>query len=181
MADNKQIAADVLEAIGGRENVRSVQHCMTRLRFNLVDASVVDDEAVKAVRGAMGVAKQGGQYQVVIGTNVPEVYGEIISLAGLAAEKAVDENLDAVDEKAPFTPKAVLDNVLNYLSGSVVPLIPVLVGGARHRTRIPPNCRAHPRARGRRPVQDVRGRLRTHALESCFRGFALHLPLQHGV
>lgn len=134
MADNKQIAADVLAAVGGKENVRSVQHCMTRLRFNLVDASVVDDEAVKGVRGAMGVAKQGGQYQVVIGTNVPEVYDEIISLAGLAAEEAVDENLDAVGEKAPFTPKAVLDNVLNYLSGSVVPLIPVLVGGALFKT-----------------------------------------------
>ncbi len=114
--------------------MRSVQHCMTRLRFNLVDTSIVDDEAVKAVRGAMGVAKQGGQYQVIIGTNVPEVYDELTSLAGVSAEAAIDENLDAAGEKAPLTPKAVLDNVLNYLSGSVVPLIPVIVGGALFKT-----------------------------------------------
>lgn len=135
MADNKQIAVDVLEAVGGRENVRSVQHCMTRLRFTLADESIADDAAVKGVKGVMGVAKQGGQYQVIIGTNVPEVYGEIVSRAGLAAEEAVDENLDAsVGEKAPLAPKSMLDNVLNYLSGSVVPLIPVLVGGALFKT-----------------------------------------------
>lgn len=71
MADNAQIARDVLAAVGGKENVRSVQHCMTRLRFNLVDEASVNDDEVKAVKGAMGVAKQGGQYQVIIGTNFP--------------------------------------------------------------------------------------------------------------
>ncbi|MBQ9620777.1 MAG: PTS glucose/sucrose transporter subunit IIB, partial [Atopobiaceae bacterium] len=124
MADNAQIARDVLAAVGGKENVRSVQHCMTRLRFNLVDESSVNDEDVKAVKGAMGVAKQGGQYQVIIGTNVPEVYAELTALAGLEAAAAVEENLDTAAEKPALTPKSVVDSILNYLSGSVVPLIP---------------------------------------------------------
>ncbi|MDO5107267.1 MAG: PTS transporter subunit EIIC [Coriobacteriaceae bacterium] len=134
MADNAQIARDVLAAVGGKENVRSVQHCMTRLRFNLVDESSVNDEDVKAVKGAMGVAKQGGQYQVIIGTNVPEVYAELTALAGLEAAAAVEENLDTAAEKPALTPKSVIDSILNYLSGSVVPLIPVLVGGALFKT-----------------------------------------------
>ena len=134
MADNKQIATDVLAAVGGKENVKSVLHCMTRLRFNLVDESKVNDDEVKAVNGALGVAKQGGQYQVIIGTNVTEVYEELTKLGGFDQAAAVDENLDEPAEKAPLTPKTVLDNVLNYLSGSVVPLIPVLVGGALFKT-----------------------------------------------
>ena len=135
MADNKQIAADVLAAVGGKENVKSVLHCMTRLRFNLVDESIVNDDEVKAVKGALGVAKQGGQYQVIIGTNVPEVYKELTEMAGLGAEKAVDENLDESEApKGKLTPKEIGNNILNYLSGSVVPLIPVLVGGALFKT-----------------------------------------------
>ena len=132
MADNKQIAADVLEAVGGKENVRSVMHCMTRLRFNLVDESIVNDDEVKAVKGTLGIAKTGGQYQVLIGTNVPEVYKELTAMAELDAKAAIEEDLDTPKEK--LTPKSVANNVLNYLSGSVVPLIPVLITGALFKT-----------------------------------------------
>lgn len=126
MADNKQIATDVLAAVGGKENVESVMHCMTRLRFNLKDESIVNDDEVKAVKGAMGVAKQGGQYQVIIGTNVPEVYDALVA-QGIKAGGEVDENLDAAPKKFEWTPKNVLNAILNYLSGSVVPLVPVLM------------------------------------------------------
>ena len=134
MADNKQIAADVLAAVGGKENVKSVLHCMTRLRFNLNDESIVDDEEVKAVKGALGVARQGGQYQVIIGTNVPEVYDEVVALGGFNAKEAVEENLDAADEKFVWSPKNIADAILNYLSGSVVPLVPVLMTAGLFKT-----------------------------------------------
>ena len=134
MADNKQIAADVLQAVGGKENVASVMHCMTRLRFNLKDESIVNDEEVKAVNGALGVAKQGGQYQVIIGTNVPEVYDELVAIGEFEAKASVEENLDEDKPKGKLTPKEIGDKILNYLSGSVVPLIPVLVGGALFKT-----------------------------------------------
>jgi PTS system beta-glucosides-specific IIC component len=133
MADNKQIAADVLNAVGGKENVTKVIHCMTRLRFNLVDDSIPNDDEVKGIKGVLGVMRQGGMYQVIIGTTVPEVYEELCKLGGFAAEAAVDENLDE-DKKFEWTPKNVLDTVLNYLSGSVVPLVPVLMTAGLFKT-----------------------------------------------
>ena len=125
MADNKKIAADVLEAVGGKENVRNATHCMTRLRFNLKDESIVSDDAVKAVDGVLGVVRQGGQYQVIIGQKVPHVYKELCSVAGLEEQAAVDENLDDAGEKK-LTPKAVGAAILDYLSGSMVPIVPII-------------------------------------------------------
>ncbi|MGI6230436.1 MAG: PTS transporter subunit EIIC [Tractidigestivibacter sp.] len=132
MADNKQIATDVLQAVGGPENVSAVFHCMTRLRFELKDRSAVSDDTVKAVDGVLGVQEKGGQYQIIIGTNVPEVYDELCKQGGFEAKEAVDENLDAPKEK--LTWKKVGSNILDYLSGSVVPLIPVLITGALFKT-----------------------------------------------
>lgn len=133
MADNAKIAGDVLAAVGGKENVNSALHCMTRLRFTLKDESVVNDDTVKNIPGVLGVAKTGGQYQVIIGTNVPEVYNEVVKL-GVAAGGEVDENLDADVAKKKLTPKEIGNNILNYLSGSVVPLIPVLIAGGLFKT-----------------------------------------------
>lgn len=73
MASNKQIAESVLQAVGGKENVTNVTHCMTRLRFNLKDTSIPDKEEVKKLAGVLGVAEGGGQFQVVIGNNVNKV------------------------------------------------------------------------------------------------------------
>lgn len=133
MADNAKIAEDVLAAVGGKENVNSALHCMTRLRFTLKDESVVNDDTVKNIPGVLGVAKTGGQYQVIIGTNVPEVYDEVVKL-GVAAGGEVDESLDADVAKKKLTPKEIGNNILNYLSGSVVPLIPVLIAGGLFKT-----------------------------------------------
>lgn len=133
MADNKQIATDVLAAVGGKDNVRNVLHCMTRLRFTLADESIVDDSVVKGIKGVMGTMKQGGMYQVVIGTNVPEVYDELCKIGSFSAEAAIDENLDE-DGKFELTPKGILDAALNYLSGAVVPLVPVLMTGGLFKT-----------------------------------------------
>lgn len=134
MADNAKIAADVLAAVGGKDNVDSVFHCMTRLRFQLKDRSVVSDDTVKAVKGVMGIQEKGGQYQVIIGTNVPDVYDQIVA-AGVSAGGSVDENADkASAEKTPLTAKGVCDAVLDYLSGSVVPLIPILITGGFFKT-----------------------------------------------
>ncbi len=133
MADNKQIATDVLDAVGGKENVSKVIHCATRLRFNLVDDNVPVDEDVKAIKGVLGVMKQGGMYQVIIGPSVPEVYDELTKL-GVGGGGSIDENLDDAPAKFEWTPKNVLDAVLNYLSGSVVPLVPVLMTAGLFKT-----------------------------------------------
>lgn len=132
MADNQKIAQGVLAAVGGKENVNNALHCMTRLRFTLKDESVVNDDEVKAIDGVLGVQKKGGQYQVVIGTNVPEVYDAVVKM-GVAAGGSVDEKVEE-DVKKEVTAKGIGNAVLDYLSGSVVPLIPVLITGAFFQT-----------------------------------------------
>lgn len=125
MADNAKIARDVLAAVGGKDNITQATHCMTRLRLNLKDANVPKDEEVKKIQGVLGVVRAGGQYQVIIGSNVPKVYTEVCSLTGLAEQKAIPENLDAPKEK--LTLKKIGGNIMNYLAGSMTPLIPILM------------------------------------------------------
>lgn len=125
MTDNKKIAADVLEAVGGKENVTFVAHCMTRLRFNLKDIDAPDIKEVKKIGGVLGAQISGGQFQVIVGQNVPKVYDELCKIGGFAKQDAIDENLDAPKQK--LTPKVIGNNILNYLSSSMVPMIPVLM------------------------------------------------------
>ena len=74
--DYESIAKKILQRVGGKENVISLVHCMTRLRFTLKDESIVDDEAVKKTKGVMGIMKKAGQYQISIGNDVANVYAE---------------------------------------------------------------------------------------------------------
>lgn len=92
--NNREIAENVLKAVGGAENVSNATHCMTRLRLNLKDDSIPKDDEVKAIDGVLGVVRSGGQYQVVIGQNVPKVYAEVCNIGGFATKTAADENLD---------------------------------------------------------------------------------------
>ncbi len=125
MGNNRQIAEDVLSAVGGKDNVTRVTHCMTRLRLNLKDQSLADKERINAVSGVLGVVKTGGQYQIVIGNNVDDVYKEVCDIGKFQAEAAIDENLDTPKEK--FTLKKLGGNILDYLAGSITPLIPALM------------------------------------------------------
>jgi PTS system beta-glucosides-specific IIC component len=132
MADNAQIAREVLEAVGGKDNITSIAHCMTRLRINLKDESVPDDDRIKAIKGVLGCQWSGGQYQIIIGQNVPKVYDAIVKL-GVSAG-SIDENLDQNLEKRPWTAKRVGEAILNYLSKTMVTAIPVMMGAAMFRT-----------------------------------------------
>lgn len=125
MANNKKIAEDVLAAVGGVENITSVLHCMTRLRFTLKDIDVPDTDTVRDIDGVVGAQISGGQYQVIIGNNVPKVYDELCGMTGLAHQAAIDENLDGTKE--PLTLKGIGNSILNYVSGSVSPMIPLLM------------------------------------------------------
>lgn len=116
MTDNKKIAQDVLEAVGGKDNVCFATHCMTRLRLNLRDASAVDDSKVKAIDGVLGIQRVGRQYQVIIGQNVAKVYPEFTALAGVEEQDVIDENLDDSKDKEPMSLKKVGTAILDYLS-----------------------------------------------------------------
>ena len=130
--DNKKIAEDVLAAVGGASNVTNATHCMTRLRLNLKDQSIPNDNEVKKIKGVLGAQWSGGQYQVIIGQNVPKVYDAAIAL-GVKGEGSIDENLDD-GTKEPLTVKTAGKKALNYLSKTMCMTIPIIMGAAMFRT-----------------------------------------------
>ncbi|MDR1467965.1 MAG: PTS transporter subunit EIIB [Spirochaetaceae bacterium] len=75
--DFGKTAQGVLDGVGGKENVKSVVHCITRLRFTLVDSARANDDAVRETAGVVSVVRAGGLYQVVIGNDVREVFEEL--------------------------------------------------------------------------------------------------------
>lgn len=124
-------AEDVLKAVGGSDNIVSATHCMTRLRLNLVDEQKANDEAVKAIKGVIGVNHQLGQYQVIIGQTVDKVYAEF---AGLIGNKSQIQAADSDTPKKKLTVKETFSRVLDYLSGSMTPLIPAMITAAMFKT-----------------------------------------------
>ena len=90
MAKYTQLAEDIVDKVGGRENVKEVRHCVTRLRFYLKDESKANTEYLKKRDGAVTVMQAGGQYQVVIGNHVPEVYEEVLKVVNFATAGEVD-------------------------------------------------------------------------------------------
>lgn len=127
MADNKKIAEDVLNAVGGKENVNSVTHCMTRLRFILKDEGKAPVDAINKVNGVINTVRAGGQTQVIIGTHVDKVYDELCALGGFEKLAAVDENLDADAPKEKLTVKGVINNLMGVMSSCLTPILPVFI------------------------------------------------------
>lgn len=125
--DFKALAPQVLEAVGGKENVVSLTHCVTRLRFKLADESLADDAAIQAMPGVAGVNHVANQYQVIIGVGVDEAYDEVVRLVG---DKAAGGEVPEDDAAFDWSPKAIGNLVLDYLSGSLTPLIPMLIASA---------------------------------------------------
>jgi PTS system beta-glucosides-specific IIC component len=124
MAQYTDMCNQILANVGGKENVTGAVHCMTRLRLNLKDKGKVNVDAVKGVKGVLGAQFSGEQFQIIIGQTVSEVYPEFCAVAGVGAAAAIDENLD----KEPFDIKKVPSKMLDYISGSIAPILPILMG-----------------------------------------------------
>ncbi|PZT53850.1 beta-glucoside-specific PTS transporter subunit IIABC [Paenibacillus silvae] len=116
---HESTAAEILKLVGGEKNVDSVTHCATRLRFNLKDEKVANDEALKNVQGVVGVASSGGQYQVIIGNEVNNVYKALTQLGNFAK-----------DNDAPSVKKGKLTTLLDTISGIFTPILPAMIGCA---------------------------------------------------
>ncbi len=116
-------AKKILQRVGGKENVISLVHCMTRLRFTLKDESLVDDEAVKKTKGVMGVMKKAGQYQIIIGNDVANVFAELNKLGNFSNEAS---------KKAPEKQEkqGVFSMLMDTISGIMAPVIPAIIGAA---------------------------------------------------
>lgn len=120
--DYQSVAKKILERVGGKENVVSLIHCMTRLRFTLKDESVVDDELVKKTKGVMGVMKKAGQYQIIIGNDVANVYNELQKLGNFSNQK--------VTQPQKKENRNILSMLMDTISGIMTPVIPALIGAA---------------------------------------------------
>lgn len=112
------MAEDVLAAVGGKENIAGMTHCATRLRLNLHDESAVDDGAVKAVDGVINTVSKAGQYQILIGTEVPKLYERFESLVGGKGR----------NEVAKDNGGGAVARVFSAVSGIFAPLLPAMAG-----------------------------------------------------
>lgn len=134
MSTKTGTAEEIVAKLGGPQNIKSLTHCATRLRFELVDSSNVDAKAVGAIKGVMGAVPQAGdRYQVIIGGAVATVYNEIMSLPSMkkgGGAKLTDEEIKAAARSKTRGKRAWLDNFFEYLSDSFRPLLGVLLGAS---------------------------------------------------
>lgn len=126
----KEMARQIIQDIGGSGNVVSVTHCMTRLRFNLKDMSIPQDETIKQIAGVLGVARSGGQYQIIIGQTVNEVYDAVVAAGNLNQSAPVNEQVTEDLRTKKWTWKNVGNTILNKIAGSLTPLIPMLIAAS---------------------------------------------------
>jgi len=117
----KPLAEKILANVGGKENVASVVHCATRLRFTLKDASLAKTDVLKKTQGVLSVINAGGQYQIVIGPDVPEVYQEIIALGGFEAAAPIDDPEAEKEDK-----RSRLSKILEGIASIFQPIIPAI-------------------------------------------------------
>ena len=116
--DWNKVATEIVDLVGGKDNIKSVTHCITRLRFVLVDDSIPDDKKVGQVEGVIQVMRVGAQYQVVIGNHVGDAYDAVIAMM---PEKAAGE-VDADDgEAAPA--KFGIGALLDLVTGIFTPFL----------------------------------------------------------
>ena len=126
-------AREVVEAIGGSDNIKSVIHCFTRLRFSLKDDSIPDDDQVNQISGVLDVARANNQYQVVIGQTVDDVYDEVIKIlgpqyAGQGQEAADSNNNEQDNQDLSFGGKIknAFFQLIGVITGSMMPVIGLL-------------------------------------------------------
>lgn len=114
--DYPKLAKDILENVGGKENVEFVMNCATRLRFTLKDIDKANTDVIKNMKGVIDVIIQNGQYQVCIGPDVIDVFKEVNKLGNFS--KKSDE---------PVKNEKLMDKIFGVVSGIFTPIVPVLM------------------------------------------------------
>lgn len=117
MGKYEALAKDIVKNVGGKENVAGLVHCITRLRFTLKDEGKANDDILKNMDGVVTVMKSGGQYQVVIGNHVPEVFEDVMVLLDLKEEMPAEENKKS---------GKLLDRAIDVVSGIFQPILGIM-------------------------------------------------------
>lgn len=127
MANFKKMAKEIIDYVGGLDNIKEMSHCMTRLRLGLKDELKVKKHELETIDGVMRVVVIGGQYQIVLGGIVDEVFEEASKIVGdnvNVNKEMIQENLDSDTQrkKGKF-----IENLISLLSGIVSPIIPAML------------------------------------------------------
>lgn len=123
--DKQQLSKDILKLVGGEENIDQVTHCMTRLRFNLNDNKKADKATLKNTPGVMGVMENGGQFQVIIGNDVPVVYNALVGNMSKSPNADAGSTGASTGEKKKRNPISAL---FDFISGMFTPILPAITG-----------------------------------------------------
>ncbi|WP_253214327.1 beta-glucoside-specific PTS transporter subunit IIABC [Tetragenococcus halophilus] len=118
-----ELARDIIDHVGGEENVAGLRHCITRLRFNLKDENKADTDYLKNRDGVVTVMKSAGQYQVVIGEQVAEVYEAIVNQTSIGGDTSASETSEGGNENDN---RNVLDKFIDFISGVFQPFLMAL-------------------------------------------------------
>lgn len=116
----KDTISKIIEYVGGNSNIKKVWHCMTRLRFDLYDQSLIKREQIKQLDGVIGEQLQSDQYQIIIGTHVQKFYTAIIDELGIDEDKSEAQEGDKK--------KGVFGRLLDVVSGVFGPIVPAIAG-----------------------------------------------------
>lgn len=112
-----EISKKLVELLGGTSNIISVTHCMTRLRIVLKDEEKADDVSIEKLKGIKGVMRQGGQYQIIVGNEVSNLYKEFIKLGDFSADSAPKKEEGNIVQR-----------LFGFVAGCMTPLLPAMLG-----------------------------------------------------
>lgn len=120
--DKEKLSQDILDLVGGTSNIDQVTHCMTRLRFNLNDDNLANKAQLEKTPGVMGVMKNGGQFQVIIGNEVANVYKELVKKIPGAGQ------LEETSSSKPKKKQNPISTLFDFISGMFTPILPAITG-----------------------------------------------------
>ena len=120
--DKEEIIKLIIQYVGGKENINNVWHCMTRLRFDLIDNSKINQEEINKLKGVLGSQIQSDQFQIVIGTNVKEYYDIFIK------EMNFNDNDENKNDNTSNKKKGIISLFMDTVSGVFGPIVPAIAG-----------------------------------------------------
>ncbi|WP_338215201.1 glucose PTS transporter subunit IIA [Companilactobacillus muriivasis] len=122
----KELAEQIVAGVGGKANVKNVIHCITRLRFYLKDESKANDTKISNLDGVIDVAKSAGQYQVIIGPDVNDIFDQVVRILGLDSDDYVEEKVDNSNLTFGQRIKNSVNTFIGIITGSMAPIIGIL-------------------------------------------------------
>lgn len=119
--DYRVLGKELIELIGGTENIRQLTHCATRLRFEFYDTGKVQKQKIENKEGVIGVVEKGGQFQIIIGNEVQTTFRAI--------KENMKEDAGAADSEQPKEKQGIVNTIISVISTTFTPVIPALIGG----------------------------------------------------